>query len=1561
MIITVETNGSLIRTTCARPGFAGRVFSLILVLLQQSAFVDIVSAQQVQIHTQSFLFSESPAARIISVGGTIDGENALSEIPGHAPCRVFEPNIRLSLRNNGSGIIPHVHLTLNNRGDWWDQQSLRSEMLKNLPPTEYSLALWRFASENSFHSFSPENAGDFEDRDPIKFFTLYGYGFCSDITGAMAGLAWLSNVPCRFWMTPGHVFPEVEFVDRFEVVDADLKAFYLLADNQTLASKADITNDRYLVCRTHKYGKASLPNGFADGVSGVVHLMMNDSASVVDRGYTFDMTLPFGFDYGHQLDIALRPGETLAYDYGPGRIFHAIGSSNLLPSDYANGTLEYLPPFGVVPTDTLVTNSFNVSVASAAPRRGLRATSVGGPSSFIIPVACPFIIVDGKVTARFVCPDSSDSVRVWFSRDSRSWTLVRCISGPFVQSDSIPLFEAIATKTRPALHNYYLKVEMIEGDSAGTTGVDSLSIVSTFQLCRYFLPRLVKGNNDLRYSDGSANGRDVSVDLMWQESSAFVPPDPPSAPSFPRDGSTVDSLKFTFTWMPAASQSGIGIIDYEFALSSRPDMKYPLSPTFSRYISAMHALLTPTFSIPLSGLLNSGQVYYWRVRAKDQNGIWSEWSPTWQFIAKGVMPPVPGSATIVGDTLFLQWEPNPSGMTPSYYRVYASNETHGFVPNTSSYLDSTSAVVYRMPLHGSAGLYSFYRISAVSPDGEEGGPSNVIEVHSPIFALRLSTAKPLLPFRSSLVGAKRFTPVWRADSNNPLNIDTVYHRTRITPLSSPGWLSVDSISGEFTGRPDSLAIGRMYYGIDSPIFRLRVTQDWAPDTIVEVNIPIEFLDRAPVVPDTEIHAVAGDTLAIDFVCTDPDIRFGDSLQCSVDDVPRWMRIRTDAGKVTLSAARGAIPLCDSSVVITVKDRAGKSDSRRINVRVQRPVSPPVFISHPPVAAKEDSLYTYTVRAVDPDSTYGFTPIRYGLLAPRSWLTVDSLTGIASGTPRGDNVKDSLVWIESRTGLGSISYQRFPLVVQHVNHPPSFTSTPVLYAAEDSLYEYHAAGADIDARLFGDRIRFHLVSPSTWLSMDSLSGILSGVPRRGDVGQLTVTIGLTDGNGGEASQAFVVGIAKTAHPPTMVPIPEITLHDDSVYSFTLGSLGWSPDSSPKPLKWTIDALVEEPIRILSRGNVSSAKNDQEIVLEIGEGELPGVNTPLRSDSLLRWNDSVLVVLDTVTTVAKMKPLGFYSGQTSKLVFSARDGNGLISRDTVSVRGIHTNRRPRFDRFPAYSMFENDSAAVLCQLWNSFVIDPDDPDSAHAWLVTGGHHTRANSSGPLVRVIPEPMFFGTDSLTVVVSDRGGLKDTARWVVNVNFVNHSPKLLSIPDTVAFAERPYRATLRSTDSDWIDTIRTYTVSGPGWISVDSAGELTGRPPRAGKFSVRVAVFDQHGGSDTLRFSLTVRPLDETRDIAGAVPVDFVLKQNYPNPFNPSTTIRFGLSERSRFTLSVFNILGQHVADLAADTREAGYYEVQWTPTVNSTGVYFAVLQGNSLEGSGRSFRFVKKMLMLR
>lgn len=99
-------------------------------------------------------------------------------------------------------------------------------------------------------------------------------------------------------------------------------------------------------------------------------------------------------------------------------------------------------------------------------------------------------------------------------------------------------------------------------------------------------------------------------------------------------------------------------------------------------------------------------------------------------------------------------------------------------------------------------------------------------------------------------------------------------------------------------------------------------------------------------------------------------------------------------------------------------------------------------------------------------------------------------------------------------------------------------------------------------------------------------------------------------------------------------------------------------------------------------------------------------------------------------------------------------------------------------------------------------------------------------------------------------------------------------------------------------------------------------------------------------------------------LPTKYELLQNYPNPFNPSTTIRFALPTTSHVTLRVYNMLGQEVATLLDDVRDAGYIQAVWDGrnrhgTAVASGMYVYRIEAKSLLGDNRFVSANKMMLM--
>ncbi len=94
-------------------------------------------------------------------------------------------------------------------------------------------------------------------------------------------------------------------------------------------------------------------------------------------------------------------------------------------------------------------------------------------------------------------------------------------------------------------------------------------------------------------------------------------------------------------------------------------------------------------------------------------------------------------------------------------------------------------------------------------------------------------------------------------------------------------------------------------------------------------------------------------------------------------------------------------------------------------------------------------------------------------------------------------------------------------------------------------------------------------------------------------------------------------------------------------------------------------------------------------------------------------------------------------------------------------------------------------------------------------------------------------------------------------------------------------------------------------------------------------------------------------------VPDGCVMYQNYPNPFNPTTTIQFGLPQKSEVSLRIYDITGKLVKILVNEKKDAGYHSIIWNGMDDAgrevaSGVYFYKIKSED-------FKQTRKCLMLK
>lgn len=89
-------------------------------------------------------------------------------------------------------------------------------------------------------------------------------------------------------------------------------------------------------------------------------------------------------------------------------------------------------------------------------------------------------------------------------------------------------------------------------------------------------------------------------------------------------------------------------------------------------------------------------------------------------------------------------------------------------------------------------------------------------------------------------------------------------------------------------------------------------------------------------------------------------------------------------------------------------------------------------------------------------------------------------------------------------------------------------------------------------------------------------------------------------------------------------------------------------------------------------------------------------------------------------------------------------------------------------------------------------------------------------------------------------------------------------------------------------------------------------------------------------------------------IPDKYTLSQNYPNPFNPVTNIKFDIKKDGFVKLNIYNSAGMQVASLINGNMKAGSYNVTWSTSSYSSGIYFCKMEAGE-------FREVKKMALVK
>jgi hypothetical protein len=224
----------------------------------------------------------------------------------------------------------------------------------------------------------------------------------------------------------------------------------------------------------------------------------------------------------------------------------------------------------------------------------------------------------------------------------------------------LDLSPAIAPPDVAPTYAYALRV-VVRSPRPFTTGLTGLALTSMVQASPYMLPAVAAGPTSFVYRDRSTEDTRVGLTQAWTELVGARRPAPP----VPVAGAISVLQPFKLSWRPAADPDGAAdIFQYQVMICADIHCESPLSSIFDVSTGILNfgpdnAPGTPddagspnrstSWTVTQHDWFDAGHRYYWRVRAQDSTGLWSDFSAVRPLIAHSGSTPLP-TLDITGPT-----------------------------------------------------------------------------------------------------------------------------------------------------------------------------------------------------------------------------------------------------------------------------------------------------------------------------------------------------------------------------------------------------------------------------------------------------------------------------------------------------------------------------------------------------------------------------------------------------------------------------------------------------------------------------------------------------------------------------------------------------------------------------------------------------------------------------------------------------------------------------------------------------------------------------------------------
>ena len=391
----------------------------------------------------------------------------------------------------------------------------------------------------------------------------------------------------------------------------------------------------------------------------------------------------------------------------------------------------------------------------------------------------------------------------------------------------------------------------------------------------------------------------------------------------------------------------------------------------------------------------------------------------------------------------------------------------------------------------------------------------------------------------------------------------------------------------------------------------------------------------------------------------------------------------------------------SVITFTATDGRGGSDTEQVTITVNNINRDPVITTTPPTTARQDDSYEYDVNARDDDNDV----LTFSFVTAPSTMSINPNSGAIFWLPDNTEVGAHTITVQVSDGFGGVAQQTFVIQVANVNDAPFITSQPVTTGTQNAQYSYDANAFDADS----DVLTFALLAGPSGMTINTQTGLILWTPDATQIGQNSVTVQVTDGNGGSGQQSFVITVADQNDAPVITTQPVTTATEDALYiydvdatdadndvlTFTLGNpvAGMTINSQTGLITWvptnqqvgqnTVNVRVNDGRGgivtqlfsvsvsnnppVLTNPGTQFATEDVQFTLDLqSTDESEGLTYTLNIAP-------ASLTINSATGVISWLPLQADTGVNTVTV-TANDGNGGLDTETFTIRVADINDPP-----------------------------------------------------------------------------------------------------------------------------------------------------------------------------------------------------------------------------------------------------------------------------------------------